>query len=57
MVEHDTYDIIGLTNTSGVTWSITSPDGRTAKVRQSETVRMVDGLQIDFGPVEGRISA
>ncbi|MDQ4097797.1 MAG: serine/threonine protein kinase [Actinomycetota bacterium] len=57
VVEHHTYDLIGLTNTSDAVWSVTSPDGRAAKVRPSETVRTVDGLVIDFGTVEGRISA
>ena len=56
VVEHETYDLTGLTNTSDATWSVSSPDGRVAKVRPSGTVSMVDGLQIDFGSVEGRIS-
>lgn len=57
VVEHRVYDILGLTNLSHQTWSIVSPDGRTAKVEPSETVAVTAGLRIDFGIVEGEIRA
>jgi hypothetical protein len=57
VVEHDTYDLIGLTNGSQDTWTVTSADGRTATVRPSETVSAADGMEIDFGRVVGRIRA
>ena len=57
VVEHDTYDLTGLTNNSNQTWSVRSPDGRTATVRPSATVSIASDLQIDFGSAKGVVGA
>jgi eukaryotic-like serine/threonine-protein kinase len=54
-VEHEAYDLIGVTNTSTGTWTVRSPDGRTAEVPPSATVAAVAGVEIDFGGVVGRV--
>jgi DNA-binding helix-hairpin-helix protein with protein kinase domain len=56
VVEHKAYDLTGLTNLSQQAWSVLSADGRAAKVGPHETVRIADGVQIDFGRAQGRIS-
>ena len=57
VVEHETYDLTGLTNTSQRTWSVVSPDGRTATVGPLATVSIAPDLQIDFGTGQGVIGA
>jgi DNA-binding helix-hairpin-helix protein with protein kinase domain len=57
VVEHRTYDLTGITNTSGSTWTVSTADGRAAKVPPHQTVSAADGVEIDFGRLAGRISA
>jgi serine/threonine protein kinase len=49
-------DVWGLKNTSGLTWSTTPPQGAPIlEVPMGRSVSLVPGLQIRFGPCEGKV--
>jgi pSer/pThr/pTyr-binding forkhead associated (FHA) protein len=49
--------ILGLRNLSGAPWKVTLPAGQTAVLETGRSVRLEDGVKIDFGAVEGRVQA
>lgn len=52
---HPTYDVTGLTNLSDHTWVATTKEGETRDIGPAHTVRIAEGIRIDFGAVEGII--
>lgn len=53
--KHPTLNIYGLQNLSDQTWTVTSPDGKTADVPPQRSAHLNNGIVIDFGPVKGEI--
>jgi hypothetical protein len=49
--------ILGLRNLSGAPWNVTLPTGQTVAIPEGRSVRLDDGVRIDFGGVEGRVQA
>jgi len=50
-------DILGLHNLSAAVWSGRLKDGSTVSVAPNRTVRVVDGLEVDFGARRGLVLA
>jgi hypothetical protein len=49
--------ILGLRNLSASPWKVTRSTGQTLVIEKGRSVRLDDGLRIDFGGVEGRVQA
>ena len=49
-------DALGLRNQSGVPWSCRLPDGRLIGLASGRAIRLVDGLEIDFGRRRGTVA-
>ena len=50
-------NLFGLRNLSGEAWTLTKPDGSVVDVPPGRAAPIVDGNQINFGPVSGAIRA
>lgn len=48
--------ILGMQNVGTQTWSIHTPDGKTATVAPGRTLRIADGIAIDFGSRRGTMA-
>jgi hypothetical protein len=49
--------VLGLRNLSGAPWNVALPTGQALVVEHGRSVRLDEGVRIDFGGVEGRIQA
>ena len=49
--------ILGLRNLSVTPWNVSLPAGQTLVIQKGRSVRLDDGVRINFGGVEGRVQA